>query len=143
MYWLIIFILSVLLVFCIIFYQKKLRNCIKNKNIVQEYTNKLTEQHRSSLKERFYLDRIRMADENIFSYLRCINVPRKPSCRKTPTGEMICRSRLIDCNKLKLILENDPIAVSRIRLFTDQYTQSNKKSNPSEMTYPVKSGWFF
>jgi|SRR5271154_1081210 len=91
-----------------------------------------------------YLQRVKIADENIFDYIRCINIPRSPACKGVEDGESnICRSRQIDCNKYKLVLENDPIAIERTKIATDQYVQTGKPSNPSDLTYPVRSGWYF
>lgn len=89
-----------------------------------------------------YLEKVKAADENIFNYIRCINIPRVPSCFHDPTGT-VCRSRQIDCNKFKLVLQNDPVAVERMKIATDQYTGSNGRQNLSDLTNPVNSGWMF
>lgn len=89
-----------------------------------------------------YLEKVKAADENIFNYIRCINIPRTPTCFHDPTGT-VCRSRQIDCNKFKLVLENDPIAVERMKVATDQYIDSNETRNLSDLTNPVGSGWMF
>jgi hypothetical protein len=94
-------------------------------------------------KRNKYLEHVKTVDEYIFNFIRCINIPRSPLCKGVEGDSNICRSRQIDCNKFKLVLENDPIAVDRMKLATDQYTQSNKPTNPSDLTYPVRSGWMF
>ena len=62
-------------------------------------------------------------DENIFNYIKCINVPRTPTCDSVKTGGGVCRSRQIDCNKFKLYLTEDPVAVARMKLITDSEGQ--------------------
>lgn len=64
-----------------------------------------------------YLWDVKIADENIFNYIRCINIPRTPACKNTTSGE-ICRTRQIDCNKFKLVIENDPVSLERLKLAT-------------------------
>jgi hypothetical protein len=87
---------------------------------------------------------IKFADENIFKFIRCINIPQSPVCARTGTGGTVCRSKLIDCNKFKLVLENDPVAVERMKLATDKYYQVGKPHNLSELTNPIKNvSWFF
>jgi len=64
-----------------------------------------------------YLWDVKLADENIFNFIRCINFPKTPSCKNVDDGS-VCRSRQIDCNKFKLVLENDPVSVQRMKLIT-------------------------
>ena len=68
-------------------------------------------------KKHKYLWDVKIADENVFNYIRCINIPRTPACKDTTSGQ-ICRTRQIDCNKFKLVLENDPVALERLKLAT-------------------------
>ena len=77
---------------------------------------------------------IKFADENIFSYIRCINVPRKPVCKAENTGGEICRSRQIDCNKFKLYVLDDPVAILRMKLITDDIDQVDKTIPPNEIS---------
>lgn len=92
---------------------------VLSKQIVQEtktkndYINKLSE----SKKTHKYLWDVKLADENIFNFIRCINFPKTPAC-KDEGGGRVCRSKQIDCNKFKLVLENDPISVERMKLAT-------------------------
>lgn len=95
-----------------------------------------------------YLAKIKFADENIFNYIRCINIPQAPTCAPAnrsndPNKGIICRSRQIDCNKLKLVLENDPVAVNRMKVATDRFYQTGQPSNLSELTHPVTNNWWF
>ena len=98
-----------------------------------------------------YLKKVIVADENIFKFIRCINIPMTPVCEikkdggsRVPNGKAtVCRSRQIDCNKFRLVLERDPIAKERMRIATDKYTESQKRPNQSELSYPVRSGWLF
>ena len=94
-------------------------------------------------KENDYLSKVKFADENIFQLIRCINIPQSPTCSSTNTGETVCRSKLIDCNKFKLVLLNDPIAVERMKVATDRFYQTNKPHNLSDLTYPVTNNWWF
>lgn len=68
-------------------------------------------------KNQKYLWDVKIADENVFNYIRCINIPRTPACKDTTSGQ-ICRTRQIDCNKFKLVLENDPVSLDRLKLAT-------------------------
>ena len=87
---------------------------------------------------------IKFADENIFKFIRCINIPQTPVCVATGTGGSVCRSKLIDCNNFKLVLFNDPVAVERMKMATDKYYQTGKPHNLSDLTYDVKNvSWFF
>lgn len=87
---------------------------------------------------------IKFADENIFKFIRCINIPQSPVCASTGTGGSVCRSKLIDCNKFKLVLLNDPVAVERMKIATDKYYQTDKPHNLSDLTYDIKNvSWFF
>lgn len=118
---------------------------IKKKNRIDTLNKQqLLDQNKTLKENNEYLQKIKFADENIFDYIRCINIPRTPGCRTVDDNtSAICRSRQIDCNKMRLVLENDPIAVERMKIATDRYTESNKEKNPSDLTYPVRSGWFF
>jgi hypothetical protein len=69
---------------------------------------------------------VKFADENIFNYVRCINVPRTPVCKPVSSGGDVCRSRLIDCDKFKLYVLDDPIAMFRMKMMTDNIEQSTK-----------------
>jgi len=84
---------------------------------ITDTKNNLLKQLNASRDNQKYLWDVKIADENIFDFLRCINFPKTPACRETDKGEM-CRSRQIDCNKFKLVLENNPIAVERLKLAT-------------------------
>lgn len=98
----------------------------------------------SNYKEQIdQLNKIINADKNIFDYIRCINVPQTPSCVTKNNNDVVCKSRQIDCNKFKLVLLNDPVAVERMKIATDLYTETDKPKNPSDLTYPVRSGWFY
>lgn len=68
-------------------------------------------------KNQKYLWDVKIADENVFNYVRCINIPRTPACKDTSSGQ-ICRTKQIDCNKFKLVLENDPVSLDRLKLAT-------------------------
>jgi len=68
-------------------------------------------------KNQKYLWDVKIADENVFNYVRCINIPRTPACKDTTSGQ-ICRTKQIDCNKFKLVLENDPVSLDRLKLAT-------------------------
>lgn len=114
----------------------------KDNQKVSQREKQILEQNRILRENNDYLQKIKFADENIFDFMRCINIPRTPAC-KSVDDSGICRSRQIDCNKIKLVLENDPIAVERMKIATDRYTESNKEKNPSDLTNPVRSGWFF
>ena len=105
-------------------------------------------------KENEYLKRVKNVDDTIFEFIRCINVPKSPTCKSTlddnstsslipPNQANICRSRQIDCNKYKLLLIKDPVGIERMKMATDLYTQAGQTKNLSELTYPVVSGWFF
>jgi len=91
------------------------------------------------------LAKIKFADENIFNFIRCINIPQSPTCAPVGdgSGETVCRSRQINCNKLKLVLENDPVAVERMKVATDRFYQTGKPTNMSDLTYPVTNNWWF
>jgi cell division protein FtsB len=107
------------------------------KNQIQD----LTKQIQDLKNQNDYLEHIKQADESIFNFIRCINIPRTPACRTiNESNQKICRSKQIDCNKLKLVLENDPVTVDRMKIATEQYF---KPGNASELTQPVKSGWMF
>ena len=75
---------------------------------------------------------IKYADENIFNYIRCINVPAKPVCTNSGSGASVCRSRQIDCNKFRTYVLNDPIAMFRMKLATENIDQLDKPIPPIE-----------
>jgi len=85
------------------------------------------------------------ADENIFDLVRCINMPKIPVCKNLGSDPKsnVCRSRFIDCNNFKLIVQKDPVAVYRMKKFTDKYDQIDHQPNPSDLTYDIKSSWYF
>lgn len=153
-----IFLAIITLIFAFVYiYVARLKNQLNNINVAQsDITDEsilLSNLITKLKKENEQLKKIVIADENIFSFIRCINVPQTPSCKTTmdengdpniPRGTAtVCRARQIDCNKYKLLFETDPIIKERILLATDRYTQSNKQKNPSDLTYPVQSGWYF
>jgi hypothetical protein len=114
-----------------------------NSALIQTNTN--TADDLTNLRKEYQklLD-IKFADENIFKFIRCINIPQSPVCARTGTGGTVCRSKLIDCNKFKLVLENDPVAIERMKLATDKYYEVGKPHNASELTNPIKNvSWFF
>lgn len=78
---------------------------IRLKNIYQD----LQKNYKSCLDIKF-------ADENILYYVRCINDPRKEVCKSSTSNSNICRSRLEECNKMRGIIENDPVAVYRMQM---------------------------
>lgn len=88
------------------------------------------------------LSDIKFADENIFKFIRCINIPQAPVCAETATGT-VCRSKLINCNDYKLVLLNDPVAIERMKVATDKYYQTGKPHNVSDLTYDIKNVSFF
>ncbi len=64
------------------------------------------------------LNKIKFADENVFTLIKCINSPRKQIC--TPeNGSTVCRSRFVDCTKFKRFVEDDPVASYRLKLAMD------------------------
>jgi len=63
---------------------------------------------------------IKFADENVFAFLRCINQPKKEVCKTNEKGEQVCKSRLIECSKFRMILEQDPVSMARLQLATYQ-----------------------
>lgn len=153
-----IFLAIITLIFAFVYiYVARLKNQLNNINVTQsDITDEsilLSNLITKLKKENEQLKKIVIADENIFSFIRCINVPQTPSCKTTtdengdpniPRGTAtVCRARQIDCNKYKLLFETDPIIKERILLATDRYTQSNKQKNPSDLTYPAQSGWYF
>lgn len=121
-----------------------------------EENNQLTSTISLLKKENADLRAIKYADDNIFQFIRCINIPQYPICSPTdpntdPTkgsdpgsGGVACRSKQINCNWFKLVLENDPVAVERMKQATDKYYQTGKPHNLSELTNPIKNvSWFF
>lgn len=143
-------ILILVIIFIVIFYIlnkksknrlskiKRIRNMDKNNKKFLE--NKIDELQ----KENNTLKRTIWADNRIFDFIRCINIPQTPVCKSVEDGKSnICRSRLIDCNRFKLVLENDPIAVERMKRATNRFIEAGKERNPSELTYPIKSWWMF
>lgn len=73
------------------------------------------------------LNKIKFADENIFTLIKCINSPKKQVCTEgnqtgggtEEGGERICRSRFVDCTKFKRFVEDDEVASYRLRLAMD------------------------
>ena len=90
----------------------------------KEYLKKRVKQIRErfvDLKQQNKLCRdIKFADENVFAFVRCINQPKKEICKKTPDGNQVCRSRLVECSKFRMILEQDPVSMARLQLATYQ-----------------------
>ena len=84
-----------------------------------KFANESAKKLNDNKKTYKYLWDVKLADENVFNFIKCINFPKTPSCKDTGDGT-ICRSRQIDCNKFKLVLENDPISVQRMKLFTER-----------------------
>lgn len=105
------------------------------------------------------LNHIKIVDEQLFKFIRCINIPQTPVCKnvelsstsnqplygqgKKVGNSSVCRSRFIDCNKFRLLLEQDPVAIERMKIATDRYVESDKPQNPSELLQGVQSGWLF
>lgn len=114
-----------------------LNNDIKFKNLTKEI-----DRQTDLIK---YLTKIKNADENIFDLIRCINMPKIPVCKNLGSDPRsnVCRSRFIDCNNFKLIVQKDPVAVYRMKKFTDKYDQIDHQPNPSDLTYDIKSSWHF
>lgn len=112
----IIFLLCIFIIYAV-------RQGNSYRDITKQLENETTEKNNymkrlSDNKKTYqYLWDVKLADENIFNFIRCINFPKTPSCKEVDNGT-ICRSRQIDCNKFKLVLENDPIAVQRMKLIT-------------------------
>lgn len=145
---LILIILFIILLFAIIIiiWFSRRKNIKQNDQIQQnQYRNRIDKLSKEMVllqQENEYLQKALVADNNIFHYIRCINIPQTPSCT-TKGNSHICRSRLMDCNKIKLVLENDPIAVERIKVATNRFREAGEPKNPSELTEPIKSWWFF
>jgi hypothetical protein len=72
------------------------------------------------------------SDENIFAYMRCLNIPQKPICKPTSDGQTVCRSKLINCAQYIKIINEDPIAVQRMKLATERAPESV----PVDTNYP-------
>lgn len=68
---------------------------------------------------------IKEADENIFDLVRCINAPRKEVCKETGDGK-VCRTRIIECNKFKNLVIQNPVAVDRMKMVQDVLANANK-----------------
>lgn len=118
-----------------------------NKNIVENHN--LQNEIDLLKKENKELRDIKYADDNIFQFIRCINIPQYPICSAanksdTKSGGVVCRSKQINCDWFKLVLENNPVAVERMKMATDKYYQTGKPHNLSELTNPIKNvSWFF
>lgn len=68
----------------------------------------------SNSKMRYEIDqlnKIKFADENVFTLLKCINSPRQQVCNNG-----VCRSRFVDCTKFADLVLNDPVAKYRLTL---------------------------
>jgi hypothetical protein len=127
----------------------------RHEHFGQSSSNDLQDKVEQLERRNNYLEKVKIVDEAIFDYIRCINVPRSTSCTAisnekldngqnlSPKTGSICRSRQIDCNKYKLMLENDSIAVERMKRATDLYGESNPAKNQTEFTYPIRSWWYF
>ena len=131
-----------------------LTSLTNQRNDIFDNISDLKSQINTLTTENTYLKKVKDADETIFQFIRCINVPKSPSCKSTlddnpnstliPANEAdVCRSRQIACNKYKLWLVKDPVGQERMKIATDRYTQTDRDKNPSDLTYPVVSGWFF
>uniref|UniRef100_A0A6C0LR72 Uncharacterized protein n=1 Tax=viral metagenome TaxID=1070528 RepID=A0A6C0LR72_9ZZZZ len=139
-------IITFIIIISFIYYIIKLGDKYENKVICKDniLIDKDVEKHVQELEHlNKYLTDVKLADENIFNFIRCINIPQTPICKGVEGNSNICRSKQIDCNKWKLVLENDPIASERMKLASDLYTQSNRPNNPSALTYQTKSWWYF
>jgi hypothetical protein len=146
----IIFFISIFFIIYILRIGNQYEELSKIKTTATNNNSELLNQINSLTKQNDYLNKVKTADEQIFDYIRCINIPRTPACkgvedtgRPFDEASNVCRSRQIDCNKYKLVLENDPVAVERMKVATQQYVQANKPPNPSDLTGPVRSWWFF
>jgi hypothetical protein len=141
-------VISVIII-AIIFVIYDARNFYHNRGLSQDKEHlirqniELNTQNSKLHEHNKYLQLVKEADENIFDYIRCINIPQAPTCKDTGDETTVCRSRLTDCNKYKLVLENDPVTLQRMKVATNLYTDANKPDNPSDLTYPVRSGWFY
>lgn len=153
----IISIIIIVFVMVSIFVLRKnqlLASVTEEKNDILNNTYGMKDRIQTLTKENEYLKRVKDVDDTIFQFIRCINVPKSPTCKSTiddnSTSSLIpskqadvCRSRQIDCNKYKLLLARDPVGIERMKIATDLYTQTGQTKNPSDLTYPVVSGWFF
>lgn len=126
----VLFIILVILIFIMFKNICKKQKCPEKICNYENYKNQITN-----------LNKIINADKNIFNYIRCINVPQTPTCTTKDNGDNVCRSRFIDCNKFKLVIQNDPIAVERMKIITDLFYESDKPKPPSEISVPINS-WF-
>jgi hypothetical protein len=158
-YGIVILILIVIVTFVMVavFILRKnqaLTSITDQRNDVIENSTGLQTQVQSLQTENKYLKRVKDVDELIFQFIRCINVPKSPTCKTTyddnPNSTIIpsnkanvCRSRQIDCNKYKLLIVRDQVGIDRLKIATDRFTQTDQEKNPSNLTYPVVSGWFF
>lgn len=61
------------------------------------------------------LTALKYADDNIFTYLKCHNQPTKNVCKTLKDGSSICRSRLINCDNFRLVLEDDALTRKRLQ----------------------------
>jgi len=64
--------------------------------------------------DRDRLTQLKYADDNIFTFLKCHNQPTKNVCKTMKDGSSICRSRLINCDNFRLVLEDDPLTAKRL-----------------------------
>lgn len=139
--YLIIFFIGCLFVIYILRYISLVKDSCISVNDYESLKKELTDVKKRANE----LAKIKFADENIFNFIRCINIPQSPTCASVGNGsrETVCRSRQIDCNKLKLVLENDPVAIERMKVATDRFYQTGKPTNLSDLTYPVTNNWWF
>jgi hypothetical protein len=96
-----------------------LNDCSKKLNVKTDELTDLNDKYNACLNIKF-------ADENIFSYIKCINVPRKKVCKNIGQGGETCQTRLTDCTKFRDIIMNDPVALNRIKLLNDQTYDASK-----------------
>lgn len=113
-----LFIIVVSLLLILLFRNKvKYRNSSRLNDDLETENEKLSKELKRSKKQIDLLQKIKNADENIFDFIRCINIPQVKTCREIDNGQ-VCRSRQINCNHLKLLLEDDPIAKLRMKRMT-------------------------
>ena len=102
----------------------------------------LNNRYQKVKQEKDKLLKIVHTDQDIFNYIRCLNIPRAPVCRQN-NGQKMCRSMQIDCNKFRTLIERNPEAKHRLARATDQYFDSYQVKDLNGLTEPVDSGWMF
>lgn len=132
---LILVIVISILIYYIVQYDNQNDNC-------QITNNELQEKYQKVKNEKDKLLRIVHVDQDIFNYIRCLNIPRAPVCR-TVHGKQICRSMQMNCDKFKNLLETDSDAKHRMKRATDQYFDSYQVKDLNGLSQPVNSGWMF